>query len=88
MSLASVASQDHGQSQAGERGWPGGRELRWLYSTCEHILYSFNLFIFFFLILDREGGKQVGRMELAARGFWAAALPLQPDLSETGCRLR
>lgn len=84
MSLASVASQDHGQSQAGERGWPGGRELRWLYSTCEHILYPF-LFLFFW---DREGGKQVGRMELAARGFWAAALPLQPDLSETGCRLR
>ena len=88
MSLASVASQDHGQSQAGERGLPGGRELRWLYSTCEHILYYFFFIFLFFIFLDREGGKQVGRMELAARGFWAAALPLQPDLSETGCRLR
>lgn len=54
MSLASVASEDHGQSQAGVAGWPGGRELRWLYSTCVHIF-------------GQTGGKQVGRINLTAR---------------------
>lgn len=57
MSLASVASQDHGHSQAGVAGWPGGRVLRWLYSTCVHI----------FLFFGQTGGKQVGTLKLTAR---------------------
>lgn len=55
MSLATVASQDHGHSQAVVAVWPGGRELRWLYRTCVHIFGT------------RLGGKQVGRMRHTAR---------------------
>lgn len=55
MSLATVASQDHGHSQAVVAVWPGGRELRWLCRTCVPIFGQ------------RLGGKQVGRMRHIAR---------------------